>query len=413
MGPATVFDKSFLQSLSVDESVWFDHYFTTVITPLFYIETLADLEKQVKEGRTPEDEVGGVANKTPEQSGSPTVFHVTLCNGELRACPVPMTGRPLLGGAKRAVVGDKRGVVVELSSEAQALERWRRREFLEVERFHAKAWREMLATPAANAGDDFLRKGYELVMACKSLPEVLALARSITDSNGSPYERMKFVFDVVPVRTDRDLIYARYRATGFPPLRQYAPYTAHVLDVEIFCRLAMKKGLISAERPSNRVDIAYLNYLPFSKVFVSGDRLHRATAPLFMDDTQDFVWGPDLKADLKRINESHAAVPLDVREKGIFAFAPYPPCEGDFLTARLWDRMNNQWRTPRALHLDESKLQVYVSDMLKKMRASANSGGTKPNFDIDGADSLIIDRKVRVKKGSWYQMPKGLESGKP
>lgn len=410
MGPAIVFDKSFLQSLSVDESVWFDHYFTTVITPLFFIETLADLEKQVKEGRTPEDEVGSIANKTPEQSGAPAVFHVTLCNGELRGFPVPMTGRPVLGGAKRAVVGEKRGMVIELSPEAQALERWRRREFLEVERLHARTWREMLATPAANAGDDFLYKGFESVMACKNLSEVLALTRSITDREASPYERMKFVFEVVPVQTDRDKIYARYQAAGFPPLRRFAPYTSHVLDVEVFCRLAMKKGLISAERPSNRVDVAYLNYLPFCKVFVSGDRLHRATAPLFIDGTQDFVWGPDLKTDLKRINELHAAVPEEVREKGILAFAPRPPHEGDFLTARLWDRMNNQWRTPMTLDLDNPKLHDYAIGMLKKMRASANDGEAKPTFDLDAADSLIIDRKIRVKKGSWYQMPKGLSS---
>jgi hypothetical protein len=59
MGPNALFDKSFLQSLSVDESVWFDHYFYAVVCPLFYLETLADLEKAVREGRTPETELRG------------------------------------------------------------------------------------------------------------------------------------------------------------------------------------------------------------------------------------------------------------------------------------------------------------------------------------------------------------------
>ena len=45
MGPSAVFDKSFLQNLSLDESVWFDHYFLPIITPLFFVETLGDLEK--------------------------------------------------------------------------------------------------------------------------------------------------------------------------------------------------------------------------------------------------------------------------------------------------------------------------------------------------------------------------------
>ena len=38
MGSTALFDKSFIQSLNVDESVWFDHFFTANIRPLFYVE---------------------------------------------------------------------------------------------------------------------------------------------------------------------------------------------------------------------------------------------------------------------------------------------------------------------------------------------------------------------------------------
>ncbi len=65
MGPITLFDKSFLQSLSLDESVWFDHFFPTNLCPLFYVETLADLDKAVRSGRTPEQEVGIIASVHP------------------------------------------------------------------------------------------------------------------------------------------------------------------------------------------------------------------------------------------------------------------------------------------------------------------------------------------------------------
>lgn len=41
-----IFDKSFLQSLSVDESVILDQMFSCVITPLFFVETMADLTKE-------------------------------------------------------------------------------------------------------------------------------------------------------------------------------------------------------------------------------------------------------------------------------------------------------------------------------------------------------------------------------
>ena len=73
MGPITIFDKSFLQSLNIDESVWFDNFYLVNISPLFYMETLADLAKEMSRGRTPEQIVGEIASKTPEMGGSPNV----------------------------------------------------------------------------------------------------------------------------------------------------------------------------------------------------------------------------------------------------------------------------------------------------------------------------------------------------
>jgi hypothetical protein len=46
MGPITLFDKSFIQSLSLDEAVWFDKFFMPVVCPIFFVETLADLGKE-------------------------------------------------------------------------------------------------------------------------------------------------------------------------------------------------------------------------------------------------------------------------------------------------------------------------------------------------------------------------------
>ena len=41
MGPITIFDKSALQALNMDEAVWFDAFFLANVVPLFYVETLA------------------------------------------------------------------------------------------------------------------------------------------------------------------------------------------------------------------------------------------------------------------------------------------------------------------------------------------------------------------------------------
>lgn len=66
----------------------------------------------------------------------------------------------------------------------------------------------------------------------------------------------------------------RWLYEGQPSLQRFAPYTAHVFKVDPFYYLAMARGSISRERASNRADLAYLYYLPFAMVFISGDRLH-------------------------------------------------------------------------------------------------------------------------------------------
>jgi len=74
--------------------VWLDNFFRTNITPLFFIEVLADLEKQVRAGRTPEEIVGNLAYKTPDVQASPNAHHGTLLSAELSGLDtIPMDGR--------------------------------------------------------------------------------------------------------------------------------------------------------------------------------------------------------------------------------------------------------------------------------------------------------------------------------
>lgn len=68
LGPILIFDKSTLQSLNPDEAMWLDNFFLTNITPLFFIEMLADLEKEVRSGRTP----------TADRESSPSVHFFRL-----------------------------------------------------------------------------------------------------------------------------------------------------------------------------------------------------------------------------------------------------------------------------------------------------------------------------------------------
>src|SRR3546814_18905290 len=70
-----IFDKSFLQGLTVDEAVILDQMFSCVVTPLFFVETMADLTKETARGRTAEQVVGGLAERTPVAHSYINTYH--------------------------------------------------------------------------------------------------------------------------------------------------------------------------------------------------------------------------------------------------------------------------------------------------------------------------------------------------
>jgi hypothetical protein len=97
MGPILIFDKSFLESLNENEAVWLDSFFLNNITPLFYMEVLADLEKNIHRGRTPEQIVGTLAYKTPDMGSKCNIHHMELILWELlRGEKIEMRGVPII-----------------------------------------------------------------------------------------------------------------------------------------------------------------------------------------------------------------------------------------------------------------------------------------------------------------------------
>ena len=82
-GPSLIFDKSSLESLSLDEAVLMDNFYMSTITPLFFVECLADLEKTTRSKSTPEQLVGSLADRTPESQSYPNVHHMTILQAEL------------------------------------------------------------------------------------------------------------------------------------------------------------------------------------------------------------------------------------------------------------------------------------------------------------------------------------------
>ena len=408
MGPIILFDKSILQALSVDESVWLDHFFIPNISPIFFIETLADLEKKVKSGSTPENEVGLIAAKTPEMSGRPNVFHGEMCLTNLIGNKIPMDGRIAISGGMPVHADKKFGFAFKEAPEAEALLRWQEGRFLDVERYFAKSWRNMLNSMQFERAIRGLKNIGIIPEKCKTLENAKSIAEAIVNDKNRSLKRMRLVFEMlsVPHELFEEIIH-RWSIAGCPDFASFAPYAAHVIMVDLFFYIAAVSSLISIKRVTNKIDMAYLFYLPFCHVFTSWDRLHKRCAPLFMREDQEFVWGADLKEDLKKINAYYDKYPESDKEKGLFYLAAIPPIEGEFLISKLWNRYCPGWKSlpKKSIPRKNDKLVEHVEKFTKPDQIDAD----KKDFDVTDPDVMALQKKIHRKRGKWWQVPKDLK----
>jgi hypothetical protein len=212
-----------------------------------------------------------------------------------------------------------------------------------------------------------------------------------------------------------------WERAGFQPLVTYAPYAAHVLTVELFFHIALQANLITSY---DRQDIGYLSYLPFSFSFVSSDKLHRQSAPLFLRSDQMFVWGPELKADLAMIVELYKGLPEEEQEKGMLKFARVPP-EGSLVAKLLNDfgeMMKRKEQESLRRLFDEPPVETpdrnlkpfptEEPELVKHLNRFKDAPELSPeeiDFDTANPDVLSVQRSVHKRRGSFWQLPKSLK----
>lgn len=425
-GPCIIFDKSALQGLSADESMWLECFYMSNLTPLFYVETLADLEKEVKEGRTPEQIVGSIAHKTPS---SPTinVHHRDLIAGELiHGTEIETTmGRPIISGGKTVSLAGETGVIFQESEEAQAFSRWQDGNFLAVERNHAREWRNELKLMEGENYDS-LKKIFTVFGIPKSFEELKEMTSALLLT---PDQRslLKMGMGLMGLTDEsQDLVLNRWDNVKATSVSEFAPYFNFVLSIDLFFYLGSASGLFTTFRhpQTHKIDIAYLYYLPFCQIFTSSDKIHIHVAPLFLREDQTFISGEDLKKDFSKLDTHYSSLPDEVKARGVVAFAPCPPDDISFVTTQMWDKyMAKTWRQIKDAARkfdgtdDLKKFNPEIEkEMIKKIKDfhdKATPVESNLTYKSDNMDSMIIKRNIMARKGKWNKFPPEILKSKP
>lgn len=390
MGPTIIFDKSFLQSLSLDESVWLDNFFLTNITPIFYIEALADISKN-KKNRDAKKEVSILADKTPEMHPHVNIFHCDLYVQNLLGKEIVMNGQVIIAENKRKQTTGNSGVFVEIPPEIESFERWHKREFTSLEIDFARKWRIFLNNVNFSDWISYLNDKGITPKSCTSFDQANEIVNKLIYSYYNKDSVMQLALNIFIIpREIQEKIYLRWNLLNNPPLHEYAPYANYVLKLELFYYVLIASNLEPPNKISSKMDIAYLYYLPFCMTFISSDKFHEKCIKYFLRDNQRFIWGQDLKNDLKNLNKYYDELPDFEKNEGIYSFATYPPKDEDFLVSEIWDFHFKQWRDKK---YEPPKLTDELRKKIKQMMDQQDKAGNEPFFSVK--------RKVRRKKGSW------------
>ncbi len=408
LGPCIIFDKSALECLNVDEAVWLDHFFICNVTPLFYVESLADLEKYSEDGRTNEKRVVDLSKKTPD-NGNCNIAHYSLILQDYLGNHFPMDNRPIIGGGETRIDPDgKIGVYHDRFPEYEAFSRWQEGKFHEIEQSFAAGWRKTVSNLNFDSTIGILKN---TVPIGRNISDICALKAFADDFiNGNYKELITLSLDILgmPIRFYEPIL-SRWDREKRPSLAVFAPYAAFCFKIDLFFYLALQKSFISKHRPSNKIDISYLYYLPFCDIFTSKDGLHRRIAPLFMEQGQSFIWAEDLKASLQAIDQEFSKLPEEVKIQGVYRIASYPPDNITTVVSDMWDKYCGLWRKHKSKKAEEEprdpEKDKELIDLLNKQQK--NSIPVPQNFNpgTNEPDHIMFTRKVRMRKGKWAIMP--------
>lgn len=411
-----LFDKSALQAVSLDESVWLEQFFLINITPTFYVEVLADLEKNISGGKTSEQIVGELAKKTPSMGTFSNIHHRTLVINDLLGNKVEMSHRPFIKGIQPKIT--PKGEIVfyfEESIEDKMLRRWSKKQFFEIEKDAAREWRQALSGLTFETMMGIAKNTVPNGEHFSNLEQIKAFVDTFITSNSNAVVDLALFMLDVPDNL-RSIIIKRWVKESKPSLKTFAPYAAYVFSVDLFFYLALNSSFIAKERPSNKIDLSYLYYLPFCMVFTSKDKLHKRIAPLFMDNNQIFIFGDELKRGLEEMDDYFSQFKEEIDKVGVMRFASYPPQHLETVIGKVWDSMGLKWRKDA----EEKKRKPDSTlpqdkELVKKLKEQEET--SKPYVRVGGvssdeARSTTFKRLVSVKKGKWRILPEGIENTK-
>lgn len=337
MSITILLDKSALQRLNQDELQRLSHHYIVAAPQVLIFELLGDLSKD--EARPEKSEAMVQALSRNLRAAMPKVCADTreMATGNLLGHLVPMTGQIPMSGGIPIVDGEgKHGVVFDEPPEMEAMFRWHLGRFTEDERAQSLYWRQSTKALDMEAFQKMLRKIHPKLDGIKTIPQVVSYVDQILAAPS--HQRFFANWASIEARAGgrlQELVLQRWDHLKPTSFFNFAPYAHHFLRVSMAFYVGLRVGAITT-RKSNWIDVEYLRYLPFCKVFSTGDQLQVDMARELMSQDQDMIAADDLKADMARLIAWWNSLSKEDKHEEAAEYGQQPPDLDGSPTATLW-----------------------------------------------------------------------------
>ena len=333
MGPTLLLDKSVFQSLSSKEMIKVSKYFDWNRVDILLMEIIGDFAKQTKT-TSPRNETSILADKVSVFNSYQNVCYVHLFIENLLGRHVTMDGRPIVAPDTIAKLDNGHtGALIDETKFCDMIHRWQQNKFTKQDMALARMWQDIKSN-CHKMADNYipLLNSYHIIFP--TCIDVIEMKREVDNLLRNPsiqYAILDMLLNYKAVDSaKKQIIKNRIRQHPYP-LQVAAPYAFYCITVFAFFLASRKHNLFAKKKPDDQIDLEYLFYIPFCKVFSSNDNLHRLLAPRLITSDQVFVPGSELKKGIHEVD----IPPLYKETMNAMCF-PIPPMTENSLIRKIW-----------------------------------------------------------------------------
>lgn len=375
-----VLDKSTFQGLNYEDIIELHKYYIVNITPLLVSEILGDLAKEEKEGKkTPKEQVTNLAKKMFPYNAYVNMDYKILIVKSLTGEFTTADNRPFLSAEKSINTPTKKGMTFVETPEELSIKRWKKGEFDTMDEIIANVWRteskDEDVVKTFKTKFDHLRDIKIKDHKPSNEEKYLALKERLQERlyvELEPEETLNLVTDYFEINPDlKESIQARWKNESHPDLHSLANYAMYCYEVVCLYFIGINNSLCG-ERLTNLLDLEYLFYVPFARVFSTNDKFLKNLFFAVQPADTFFITLPELKNDFKKFKAVN-------KDGELFDEPPIKDSE----TYRIWDNVFDMELTRRLKpSAEELKRKEAEMEEILKIAETGKEGKFKGEADF-------------------------------